>query len=53
MPGLPVPCTIKPVREILLSGNLWLPITVTSKGLEYGEVIGEGIIPTPTVSRLV
>jgi hypothetical protein len=26
-------------------GDLWLPITVTSKGLEYGEVIGEGMIP--------
>jgi hypothetical protein len=26
-------------------GDLWLPITVTAKGLEYGEVIGEGMIP--------
>jgi hypothetical protein len=26
-------------------GDLWLPIMVTSKGLEYGEVIGEGMIP--------
>jgi hypothetical protein len=26
-------------------GDLWLPIMVTSKGLEYGEVIGEDMIP--------
>jgi hypothetical protein len=26
-------------------GDLWLPIVVTDKGMFYGEVIGEGMIP--------
>jgi len=33
-------------------GDLWLPITVTSKGLEYGEVIGEGRLAAQLLDNL-